>query len=292
MKISHESKNVYVNLNAAAEEKTKSGKTQESRTVFAGSLRGMQQTGLFGKQDENDPVAARKAEAVKKAVKLVTDTWEGEQALDDSIAESKQRMEELEEDSAELLQQKAEYEEKIRQYEEDPNLSEEEKAEVTASLKEAAADCQKKVDANTNALAAGRRSMQDVQLERLKTHDMVDASKAEEKALLAASKDAAYGMLQEGVDQIDEKIEKIVEEAEKKKEEKEEEQEAEEAREEREAAYAGNAQGAAGAKQTVRDDITGEIPDNEKLQRQIRKLLDEELLTEDDLMGVMVDSLI
>lgn len=288
MKIGQESKNVYINWNKAAEENAKAGKGQQGRTVFAGNIRGLQ-PGLMGKQANDNPVLARKAEAVKKAVKIKMDAWAGEQALDNSVEESRQRMAGLEEESAQLLEQKAGYEARIKEYEGNPDLSDEEKAEMTASLKEAADTCQKKVDANTAALSEGRKSLEDVQQEMLKSHKMVDASKYEEKALLAASKDAAYGMMKEGADQVNEKIEKIVEEAKKKKEEEEEEKEKEEARETREAAYAGETSGAKGK---VRDDITGKIPDNEEIKRQIQKILDEELLTNEDLMGAAVDALL
>lgn len=288
MRISHDNKNVYVNWNAAAEENAKNGKAQQGKTIFAGNIKGLL-PGISNKQQEESPIQARKAEAIKKAIKIKTDAFASDQALDDSVEESKQRMAELEAESSKLLEQKAGYEEKIKEYEENPNLSDEEKADMTASLREAADTCQKKVDANTAALSEGRKSLQDIQQERLKTHEMVDADKNESKALLAASKDAAYGMMKEGVDQVDEKIQKIVEEAKEKKEEKEKEEEAKEAREEREAAYT---KGAQAAKTKVRDDITGEIPDSEMLKRQIQKILDEELLTSEDLLGAKIDALL
>ena len=61
---------------------------------------------------------------------------------------------------------------------------------------------------------------------------MVDAVTEEQKALKAAARDAAFSMLQEGVNNIDEKIEEVVEAAQEKKDQADEEKKAEEARRE------------------------------------------------------------
>ena len=127
----------------------------------------------------------------------------------------------------------------------------------------------------------------------MKTHEIGDASRKEEKALAAASKDAAYGMMKESADKITEKMEKIVEEAEKKKEKEEEEKEAREAvKEKAEAMTAGTAKAEPSRSQATASTAGKTAIDDEELQRQLQKLKQEELLTDKDLMGIVVDSLI
>lgn len=289
MKISSSNYNIAINLNVTEDKDAKSGKTQDTRTIFAGKVRGMQFAPFNKKDAEDDPIATRKAEAVKKAVKILTDARATEEAMDDSMAESANRIEEIGKESEELVKQKAEYQEKIEEFENDPNLTEEEKEEALEPLRERAETFQKQIDANTKAMEAGRKSLEETKIERMKTHKIGNASRQEKKALAAASKDAAYGMMQEGVDKITEKLEKIVEEAKEKKEKEEEEKEAREAVKEKAAAYEKGTKEAEPSKSQVSG---GTAIDDEELQRQLQKLKQEELLTDEDLMGIVVDSLL
>ncbi len=285
--------NVYINLNVQGNEDAKQGKT-----IFAGGLNTAgnilgnqnERRDIFGRRMErDDAIEQRRQKAVKDAVKMVTDTWKSESGLDDSIEESKTKLAELEEKSLDLIQTKKDYQEQIAEYENNVNLTDEEKEASTAGLYEAVKDCEKKIAGNAASMEAGRRSIEDIKVDRLKEAPMVEAKVKEEAALKAAAEDAAYSMMQEGVDNINEKIEEVVEAVQEKKEEEEEEKEAEAAKEEREAAMD------PARRKPETSDKTSAAANNaveDQLSAKLQKIRQDNLLVEDDMLGIMVDSLI
>lgn len=289
MRVSEE--NYYINPNITQESAKRQGKT-----IFAGELNRPQnlfsKQGPFGNRQEDNAIERRREEAVKQAVKLVTDTWAGESAVDDSIGQTKERMQALEKESAELIQTRKGYQEQIAEYENDQNLTAEEKEAATATLYEAVEAADQELAGNAGALAAGQRSMEETKLERLKEHPMVDAVTEEQKALKAAARDAAFSMLQEGVNNIDEKIEEVVEAAQEKKEQADEEKKAEEARREREEAMKPET-GVSKESSTAQSQNTSSsklTEQQQKVNSQLDKIRRENILTKDDMLGMLVDS--
>ena len=73
MKVSAE--NYYINPNITQDSTKRQGKT-----IFAGDLNQPQnlfsKQGLFGNRQEDNEIERRREEAVKQAVKCVTDVWE------------------------------------------------------------------------------------------------------------------------------------------------------------------------------------------------------------------------
>mgnify|MGYP001091668590 CR=1 FL=1 len=277
MRVSEE--NYYINPNITQESTKRRGKT-----IFAGELNRPQnlfsKQGPFGNRQEDNAIERRREEAVKQAVKLVTDTWAGESAVDDSIGQTKERMQALEKESSELIQTRKGYQEQIAEYENDQNLTAEEKEAATATLYEAVEAADQELAGNAGALAAGQRSMEETKLERLKEHPMVDAVTEEQKALKAAARDAAFSMLQEGVNNIDEKIEEVVEAAQEKKEQADEEKKAEETGVSKE-------NGTAQSQNTSSSKLTEQ---QQKVNSQLDKIRRENILTKDDMLGMLVDS--
>ena len=279
----------YINPNIT-EQNTK----QQGKTIFAGNLNQPQSPfsgkGLFGSRQEDNTIERRREEAVKKAIKFVTDAWAGESAVDDSIDQTKESLQRLEEDSLALIQTKKGYEEQIAEYENDQNLTAEEKEAATASLREAVETAGRELDGNARALSAGRKSLEETKLERLKEHPMVDAVAHEQEALKTAAKDAAYSMMQEGVNNIDEKIKEIVEAAEEKKKAADEEKEAEAARREREEAMKPE-KSSSKESNTPQSTSSSKISEQQQqVNRQLDKIRRENLLTQDDMLGMLVDS--
>ena len=80
------------------------------------------------------------------------------------------------------------------------------------------------VSTNRVEIYMEEETIKNVNLERLKTHPMVDAQKEVKKIEQSASKEVLGMLMEEGKDHVDEKIEQEKEEAKKAKEKKEEEE--------------------------------------------------------------------
>ena len=74
-------------------------------------------------------------------------------------------------------------------------------------------------------LLAESKAITAIQNGRLKDHSMIDTQKKKDEMMIAASKDAAFGMMNEVKDKIDERQEELEEKEKEKAEEKKEEEE-------------------------------------------------------------------
>lgn len=114
--------------------------------------------------------------------------------------------------------------------------------------------------------------------EMLKVHGMVDAQKAAQASLDAASKEIIGMAIQEGMDKIEGDLEEAVEKAEEQKEEKEE-QEA--------------LRGEKKTEQEAQNEQLQKLPDMQKMQnevdQQLQEILERQKLLEEDLKGIQVD---
>ena len=132
-------------------------------------------------------------------------------------------------------------------------------------------------------------AIRSIKIEQLKSHAMVDAQKAKDELLAAASKEAVGMLMDDAKSQMDEKAEEI-EEAAKEKREKEEEQEerieaAKENRNETEAMVENAKENIEKlTEQAVRSDGI-----SQEVNEQIKKILEEEKLLEEELKGLSVD---
>jgi len=147
--------------------------------------------------------------------------------------------------------------------------------------------------------------MRAIMIERLKTHPMVDAKKAADKIMKAASKEIIGMMVDEAKEEIDKKAEEEKEKADEKKEEKEEkEEQAEELREKiaiQEALIEGTKEAAEEVKKEVKRnrepemdmdnmmDIAKSYKNPEEVQKGLADIKDSMKLLEADLKGIKVD---
>ena len=83
----------------------------------------------------------------------------------------------------------------------------------------------KDMDDKQKELLAESKAITAIQNGRLKDHSMIDAQKKKDEMMIAASKDAAFGMMNEVKDKIDEQQEELEEKEKEKAEEKKEEEE-------------------------------------------------------------------
>ena len=139
------------------------------------------------------------------------------------------------------------------------------------------------IDNDRERKKAAGQAIDDFKVELLKEHPMVDAQK-EADAIMEEAKQTALGMLfEEGKDKIDNDIKENEEAQEKKEEEKKEEEQ----RTEKDSART--------EQMNIQDSISelqNAAVKHEKVQREVKRIMDEELLIEDDLKGLNLDELL
>lgn len=232
------------------------GKQQGRKTFFAGDS-----------NIANDPIAMKRKEAQKKAMKVVQDAWANDRAVDDSIQARKKHFAEMEKqmdvsrkelasinddekalqeiynvpkDSKEqqdldLLKKRQDYANGVTTkpltMDELEKLAEIDKNGLTEyqsralELNGMAGKCKRDIADAMKQMADDVSDIKSIELERLKTHPMVDAKKTADSILKAANDEIIGMLVQEAKDTIDEKMEEAEEKAKEKAEEKEEKEE-------------------------------------------------------------------
>ncbi|MBQ9119439.1 MAG: HD-GYP domain protein [Lachnospiraceae bacterium] len=172
-------------------------------------------------------------------------------------------------------------------------------------LNEHAAKFKKDIQTARDWMKADAMNVQSIQLERLKSHAMVDATNQADAIMEAAEQEVVSDLLTEGKEQIDEKMEKTKEEAKEnaEKQEKKEEirAEIELERAVKEAVIAGTIQAVKEAKAEMRRkealdmsmpellDMTGTTPVSEQVSQSLAELKASMKVLEADLKGIKVD---
>lgn len=297
---------------------TLQGQKGGKKTIFAGSL-----------NQNQDLITQKKQQARKQAMKLVGDVWAADQKVDDDLAMRREnikmqkqamgkangelrRIEEerkalressgVAEDSQEEqdLQLLVKYE-KYKRNPTEVSISKEE-YERLDELKDAplteyqqrslemfqsgdtyfqeAQEAQEQIRQDSSAIAATRQGM-------LKSKAMLEAKQAADEIMEAASKEIVGMLIDEAKDHIDQEMQEKVEAAQKKKEEKEEEEERIRKREEKE-------QQEEELREQIQDSTQGVLVMEDamdEVQQEIKKLLEEQKLLQEDLKGAAVDSL-
>ena len=229
-----------------------------------------------------DPIAAKKAQAQKKAMKILGDAFAGESKIDDDmsarrekvtsltqeIADRKKDIRELEDTKASLLEQGyAENSDEIKQLSEG----------ISAYNKQA-------MDAE-NERTAENAVIRQTKIERLKTNPMGEA-RDQADAVMDAANDEIMGMLiDEGREHIDEKQEEEKKKAEAEKEKKQEQEEKLEARKEEkkeQEKLIENIVEASGELNGGKDSVA-------QAQQEIKDMMAKMKLVEDDVKGAAVD---
>lgn len=245
--------NIQTQEKAAGTGGRKAAKQQRKATIFAGDL-----------PLNKDPIALRRQQAQKKAMKFVQDAWNSDRKIDQSQEEIRALQRAQWDDveyNIELVQECKERKENLRQqygvdmdsqeqqdlellmkgahYDPDNPLTEEESARLEVLQEQPLTEYQKKCleindeqylfenrgrAATENAVEL-QRSLTDMKIERLKFHKMADARNNAEKVMEQASEDIQGMLIGEAKDHVDETYEEKREEAEKKAEEKEAEEE-------------------------------------------------------------------
>lgn len=245
---------------------------KQGESIFAGDLK------LNGAQDE---IAKRREQAQKEALKVVSDAFEGDLAIDKDVKEGYKRIKKLQSGmhEAEVRMQEIDEQQKMlieeQGYASDhPELAD--LAEEKKVLQEEYNTCFAEMKGEIAAIKA-------VKLERLKHSPMLEAEKEAEAIMEQASEEIVGMLLEEGKEHLDEE-QKLREEKAEKLEEKKEEQEAfiEAQKEKKETA----------------EELVEELPMEEILtldqvkldvQKEVQNIVDKMKLVAEDVKGAVVD---
>lgn len=189
----------------------RSEKGRNSGNIYAGNL-----------NKNFDPIAQKKKEARKQAMKIITDAWDGDRKIDSDMEERKSRIAQLRSDLKQARADSSDIKEMRAGLRESYGVAEDSQEEKDMKEEEAyyekqAYDIEKQIETE-NAIIRGTK------LERLKKDPMVKAGKQAEEVMDAASKEIIGMLMDEAKAHIDEEMEEKKEAA-KEKAEKEKEQE-------------------------------------------------------------------
>lgn len=247
-----------------------------------------------------DSIAEKKKKAMEDAMQFIKDQFKSDQMVDDVLQECRDSIKtskaEAEEANAALQELSKQKEELGEMY---SDKEDEEYKMRLSELKEEESHWKKQYEDAHDVITAATRGIKAVKLEVLKHHGMVDAEKAADKTLKAAS-DEIIGMLKkEAVDKIDEDLKDVVEEAKEKKEEEvkqdaeraaariEQEKKAKEVEEEIEEIK----RRAANSKPVPDSMVVQELLDaHQEVVQNTQQILEEQKLLEEEIKGIIVDS--
>ncbi len=230
-----------------------------------------------------DPVAAKRAQARKKAMKILGDAFAGESKIDDDMSERREKVKSLTQEITDRKQDiKGLEDAKAALLEQGAD----ENSEEVRQLSEGISAYNKQVMDAENELTSENAVIRQTKIERLKSNPMGEA-RDQADAVMAAAGDEIMGMLiAEGREHIDRKQEeekKKAEAAEEKKQEQEAKLEAKkEDREEQKKLTENIVEASRELNGGAKDSVA-------KAQQEIRDMMNRLKLVEADVKGATVD---
>ncbi len=299
-------------------------KIQQNKSFFMGNTPFQKQ-----EMTVQDRIAQKKQLYQKKAMRMVTTANKAEKAVDTNIEDIKGKIKRLQADNEEANAFLNDYKQQMAQTKEYYNVADDSQEQKDLELLQKAYDIQAhgstellteeeqerldnmgelteyqqismdlykaadywktQLETNNQIISGEAGAIRSIQLERLKTHGMVDAEKAKESILAAASKEIEGMLIDDAREKLDEKAEEVKEAADKREEKKEEEEArieaAKEDKKEKEELI-----------EDIRENVT-ELTEQavdsseimEDVNDQIKKIMQEQKLLEEDLKGLSVN---
>lgn len=246
-----------------------------------------------------DEIAEKKQKAMQEAMDFIKKQFESDGKIDETLDECRENIAENKEKAQEASKElKAVQEEKEHLKEVCPDEDSEEYKANLKELNERAGYWKGELDAASSGISDSTKAIKSIKQEALKHHGMVDATKAAEESLKAASKEIIGMLMDEAKDKVDQDLEEVVEKAEEVKEEKEEKEEAlEEAQAEREKQAAEieeerkkNQQSGRSSVRSVTAIDVKEIMDKQReIVQNTQQILEEQKLLTEEIKGIVVD---
>lgn len=252
-------------------------KREDRKTLFAGDM----------KQDV-DPIWQKRQEAQKKALKVVTDAWDGDKQIDNTVESMEEHIRQLQTEMGqarkELGDLTAKQDELKRQFEETGDAEYEEWAN---DLQEHIDYLSRQVDDFEAQIGSEGSAITNIRLERLKSAPMVKAEKQADAIMEAASKEIIGMLVEEGREHIQEKMEeqqKKAEAIEEKKEEQEELLEKRKTEKEKDEEFVEEL-----AESMPMQEMLGMSQKMDEIQKEVKEIVDKMKLLSEDIKGVVVD---
>lgn len=292
-------------------------KEQNRKSIFAGGL-----------NKTADPILQKKQQAQKQAMKVISDAWAGEREIDDDLELRREKINQYKEDMGKAKDELKEIENRRAQLRDSYGIAEDSQEEQDLKLLEKEIDSQKpgsgihltaeeyerlaqikeaglseyqqhslelksnggmyeeQISEAEEGILAENSVIRATKLERLKSQTMQKANESADE-IMEAARDQIIGMLvEEAKDHIEEEMEEKKEAAQKAEEKKEEEEERIEKRDEKEDREEQLREQikAATEQMTLSEDVLGEV------QQEIKKIVEEMKLLEEDIKGAAVDT--
>ena len=168
----------------------------------------------------------KRKKAMQDAMDFVKQQFASDSEVDAVMDECRTQIAEGKEQSLEASRELRSIEEQKAQLKEEYPDGGEEYDAFMKDLNEQAGHWKKEMEMGQSAVSDSTKAIKSMKQEALKHHGMVDAAKAAEETLEAASKEMVGMLLNEAKDTVDKKQEETVEKAEEAKEEKTEQEEA------------------------------------------------------------------
>lgn len=289
----------YVENGTLFTEKTENG---NRKSFFAGN------TNLA-----NDPIAQKRKEAQQKAMKVISDAWDTDKAIDKSVEDRKNHYNDMLAVKEEAQSHLNDINDQIDVLKEEYGITEETKykdwpeeyKQRYFELSDQASVFKKQIYDADKLMKDDIRDIKAITIERLKSAPMADAQKTADAIEAAANEEIIGLAMQEARDHIDEKMEEAKEKAEEKAEEEEAKEEKletiREIRAMQEAIIEGTKEAAAEAEARRRENEAPDMPLDELIEltktnsetQKAQKTLDEIKysmnLLEADLKGIEID---
>ncbi len=255
-------------------QQTRSDKTEHKKTIFVGN----------GQTNQSDTLAQKKKEAQDKAMKVIRDAFAKEIEIDNGIEESKGRISDSKAKIAEAQEQIKELEEQKEEIRKN-GCSEDEYKEVCADYAKQEAEFYSQIQDAKSTVMDENASIRQVKIDRIQNQDMQNAMQEADDIMDAAGKDMIQTAMKEMQERMEEKRKEEAEKAKEKAEEEEKEKKLKERVEERNA-----------ESQPVTETraVTESILTHDQLKdsttSEIKNILDDYTLTEEDIKGMSIDS--
>lgn len=250
-------------LNTSAIQKENAKQNQKTgKSFFAGDM-----------NLAKDPIAQRREQAQKEAMKLVKDTFNRDLETEQGLEDGKNDAVQLRAEAKEAGEEIAQIEQMKKEMKEisDP----EEYKEMEAQYDEMQTILKGRQNRALNGANQINKSVAGMEIELLKSNPMLEAQNAADKIEESANGEILAMLKGEVIDNIDKKQEEAEEKQEKIKEEKEKEEELTQTKENTE--------------EIVPEQVQDIPKANDDLQKKLDEILEKQKLLKSDLVGITVD---
>lgn len=244
-----------------------------------------------------DPIAEKRQKAMQDAMDFIKKQFESDGKVDETLGEFRDQIATGKENGQEAsreLQAIREQKEKLK--EEYPDENDEDYKAYLKDLNEREGHWKGELNAANKMISDSTKAIKAIKQEALKHHGMVDAVKAAEETMAAASKEVIGMLVDEAKDQVDEKLDETVDKADKTEEEEKEKEEAlkesqaereKQAQDIEEQQRKNQQRAAVAAAEPI--DVRDILDKQQDILQNTQQILEEQSLLPEEIKGIVVD---